>query len=61
MTESEKIQAIMLCTKEKSIEIAEAQRQAIVDWHREFLDSQEELPIEFQQILADNIWELYLE
>ena len=29
------------------------------DWSKDFASKQETLPAEFQQVLADNIWELY--
>ena len=33
--------------------------QTIQDWSKDFASKQETLPAEFQQALADNIWELY--
>jgi hypothetical protein len=42
-----------MCVKELKAE------RDIQRWSEEFASNQETLPIEFQQILADNIWELY--
>lgn len=33
--------------------------QAIREWSEDFASKQETLPAEFQQVLADNVWELY--
>jgi len=32
--------------------------QSIQEWSKDFASKQETLPTEFQQILADNFWEL---
>ncbi len=42
-----------MCVKEIKAE------QTIKEWSDEFAKNQETLPLEFQQVLADNIWELY--
>jgi hypothetical protein len=42
-----------MCVKELKAE------QTIKEWSEEFAKNQETLPAEFQQILADNISELY--
>ncbi|MCY1416306.1 hypothetical protein D9M71_318110 [compost metagenome] len=42
-----------MCVKELKAE------QTIQQWSEEFASKQETLPAEFQQILEDNIWELY--
>lgn len=42
-----------MCVKELKAE------QTIKEWSEGFAKNQETLPVEFQQVLADNIWELY--
>lgn len=39
--------------------VKEFKEQAIREWSEDFASKQETLPAEFQQVLADNIWELY--
>ena len=41
-----------MCVKELKAE------PAIQQWYKDFVSKQETLPTEFQQILADNFWEL---
>ena len=36
-------------------------KKALAEFERNLLESQEDLPEEFQKVLNDNIWDLYAE